>query len=188
MGQCPFVTSVYEMQIDLTPISTVLGLGSVIIGIIATLHSIRRFTRARKLGIYLEFNKLLYDKEFVKEMNEIQTWSWDNVEDFFVKYGPEPNPEAFAKFIRVGSYFDGLSTLVHRKFMDYDFVPETTAIALISFWEKFEPTSEAFALVYRRPGCWDSIKYLYDKLHKIEYQYDREHYEQRLADSTYEGS
>ena len=99
-----------------------------------------------------------------------------------MKYGPEPNPEASARFIRVGSHFDGLGTLVHRKIMDDDFVPETTAIALISFWEKFEPASEAFAKVYRRPGCWDPIKYLYDKLHKIEYHYGREHYEERLEE------
>jgi len=170
------------MQIDLTPVTTIVGLGSVIIGIIATLHSIRRFTRARKLGIFLEFQKLLYDKEFIKEVNEIQTWEWDDAESFFVKYGPEPNPEGFAKYIRVGSYFDGLATLVQRKFIDDDFIPETTAIALISFWEKFEPTSEDLALVFRRPQCWDSIKFLYNKLQKIDYQYDRELYLRRIKE------
>lgn len=66
-------------------------------------------------------------------MNELQTWKWESVEEFFVKYGPDDHPEEFAKFTRVGSYFDGLSTLVQRKFMDYDFIPETTAIALIAF-------------------------------------------------------
>ncbi|MFX1606709.1 MAG: hypothetical protein ACFFDD_12515 [Promethearchaeota archaeon] len=175
------------MQIDLTGVSAVLGLGSVVIGIIATLHSIRRFTRARKLGIFLEFHKLLYDKEFVQEMNEIQTWEWEDVEDFFVKYGPERNPEGFAKYIRVGSYFDGLATLVQRKFIDDDFIPETTAIALINFWEKFEPTSEDLALVFRRPQCWDSIKYLYNKLQKVDYQYDREQYERKPREAQAAG-
>ena len=168
------------MQIDLTPITTIVGLSSVIIGIIATLHSIRRYTKARKLEIFLEFNKILYDKEFVQEINEIQTWSWSDVEDFFVKYGPEPNPEGFAKYIRVGSYFDGLSTLVERGFIDHDFIPETTAIMVISFWEKFEPNADAMAQVYRRPGCWDSIKHLYKRLQKIEFQYDRDQYEERI--------
>jgi len=156
------------LQLDLTPITTVVGLGSVIIGIIATLHSIRRFTRARKLSIFLEYNKMLYDIEFIKDMNAIQAWSWENVEEFFKKYGPEADPDAFAKFTRVGTYFDGLATLVQRKFMDYDFIPETTAIALISFWEKFEPHSEVFAQVYRRPGCWDSIRNLYNRLQKTD--------------------
>jgi len=156
------------MQIDLTPITTIVGLGSVIIGIIATLHSIRRFTRARKLSIFLEYSKALNDVDFIKDLNEIQSWSWEGVEEFFSKYGPEANLDAFAKFTRVGSYFDGLATLVQRKFMDYDFIPETTAIALISFWEKFEPDAEAFAQVYRRPGCWDSIRNLYNRLQKTD--------------------
>ncbi|MHA1958607.1 MAG: DUF4760 domain-containing protein [Candidatus Thorarchaeota archaeon] len=170
----------YDMQLDLTAISTVVGLGSIVIGIIATLHSIRRFTRARKLSIYLEFNRILHDIEFIEDMNEIQTWTWENVEEFYVKYGADPNPKAFAKYIRVSSYFDGLSTLVQRNYID--FVPETTAIMLIRFWEKFEPTADGFAMVYKRPGSWDSIKHLYDRLHKIEYQYDREQYEKRLED------
>ena len=172
------------MQLDLTPISTVLGLGSVIIGIIATLHSIRRFTRARKLSIFLEFNKKLYDIDFIQDINEVQALSWESVEDFFAKYGPEVEPEVFAKFTRVGSYFDGLSTLVQRGFMDYDFIPETTAIALINFWEKFEPDSEVFAQVYRRPGCWDSIRYLYERLQKTEAPHPgMVEYYQRLAEA-----
>ncbi len=156
------------MQIDLTPITTIVGLGSVIVGIIATLHSIKRFTRARKLSIFLEYHQKLYDLDFIKDINEVQLYTWESVEDFFMKYGPEVNPDAFAKFTRVGSYFDGLSTLVQRKFIDDNFVPETTAIALINFWEKFEPDSESFAKVYRRPGCWDAIRGLYDKLQKTD--------------------
>ena len=126
------------MQLDLTPITTIVGLGSVIIGIIATLHSIRRFTRARKLSIFMDYHDKLQDVDFIKHMNEVQGYSWESVEDFFNKYGPESDPDAFAKFTRVGSYFDGLATLVQRKFIDYDFIPETTAIALINFWEKEE--------------------------------------------------
>jgi hypothetical protein len=156
------------MQVDLTQLSTLLGLGSVVIGIIATVHSIQRFTRARKLGIFLEYSKMLYNMDFVKDINEIQTFTWENVGEFFKKYGPETNPDAFAKFMRVGSYFDGLSTLVQRNFMDYDFIPETTAISLINFWEKFSPHADVFAQVYRRPGCWDSVKYLYNRLQKTE--------------------
>ncbi|MHA2004496.1 MAG: DUF4760 domain-containing protein [Candidatus Thorarchaeota archaeon] len=157
------------MQLDFTQISTILGLGSVIIGIIGSLYSIRRFARARRLSIFLEFHNRLYDKEFIKDMNEVQAFQWESVDDFFEKYGPETNPDAFAKFTVVGSYFDGLSTLVRRRFIEHQFVPETTVIALINFWDKFAPDADAFAIVYRRPGCWDSIKYMYNKLHKLDH-------------------
>ena len=40
---------------------------------------------------------------------------------------------------------------------------------------------DQFALAYRRPNCYDSMKYLYSKLQKTdEYQYDREGYEKLL--------
>ncbi|UCE08926.1 MAG: hypothetical protein JSW61_07990 [Candidatus Thorarchaeota archaeon] len=163
------------MQIDLTAVSSILGLASVIIGIIATLNTIRRFTRARRLGIFLEFHRLLYDKEFIKDMNEVQTYSYSSVEDFFAKYGPEANPDSFAKFTRVGSYFDGLSTLVRKRFIEIDFMPETTAIALIGFWEKFAHKADEFAIVYRRPGCWNNIKHVYERLHKLDHEYPHTH-------------
>ena len=65
--------------------------------------------RPGKLSIFLEFHKLLYDKEFLQDVNEVQSWKWEHVGEFFAKYGPEPNPEVFAKWLRVTSYFDGLS-------------------------------------------------------------------------------
>ena len=102
----------------------------------------------------------------------------------FVKYGPEPNPESFAKYVRVSSYFDGLSTLVQRGFIGEDFVPETTAIMFINFWNKFEPFAADLAMVFRRPDCWESIMHLFEKLQKTEYESDREKYEQRLKDAT----
>ena len=177
-------SKVFEMQVDLIAISTIIGMGSVLIGVIVSLLSIRRFARDRKLTIFLEFNKILYDKEFIQDMNEITTWTWKHVGEFFVKYGPEPNPEAFAKWVRVQSYFDGLATLVQRKFIDADFIPESTAVMLIRHWELIQPTADQFAMVYKRPNCNDSTKYLYDKLQKIDYQYDREGYEKLLKEQT----
>ncbi len=168
------------MQIDLITISTIIGMGSVLIGVIVSMLSIRRFARDRKLSIFLEFHKLLYDKEFIQDINEIHSWTWEHVGEFFAKYGPDQNPEDFAKWIRVDSYFDGISTLVHKKFIDADFIPESTAVTFIKHYELIQPTMEQFALVYRRPNCFDSMKHLYSKLQKIDYQYDREGYEKLL--------
>ena len=169
------------MQLDLlTTISTLVGVGSIIIGVIVSLLSLRRFARERKLSIFLEFHKLLYDKEFLQDINEIQSWKWEHVGEFFAKYGPDQNPEAFAKWLQVDLYFDGLSTLVHKKFIDPEFIPESTAIMFIRHHELIQPTMDQFALVYRRPNCYDSAKYLYSKLEKIDYQYDKEGYEKLL--------
>ena len=169
------------MQLDLlTTISTLVGVGSIIIGVIVSLLSLRRFARERKLSIFLEFHKQLYDKEFLQDINDVQEWNWEHVGEFFAKYGPEQNPEAFAKWLRVELYFDGLSKLVHEKFIDAKFIPESTAIMLIRHHELLQPTMDQFALVYRSPNCFDAVKNLYNKLEKIEYQYDKEEYEKLL--------
>jgi hypothetical protein len=171
----------------LTAFSTVLGIGSVIIGVIVSVLTIQRFRKDRKLGIFLEFNKLLYDKEFIQDINEIETWIWDTVGDFFMKYGPEINPEGFAKFIRVTCYFDGLSTLVQRKFIDIKLVPETTAIMLIRFWEKIQSIRDGLAMVFKRPDCWESIEHLYNNLQKIEIDYYRELKDKHVEETHQKG-
>ena len=53
---------------------------------------------------------------------------------------------------------------------------------LIRHYDLLEPTAEQFAMVYRRPNCFDSIKYLYDKLQKIDYEYDKEAYDRILKE------
>ncbi|OLS22343.1 MAG: hypothetical protein ThorAB25_25680, partial [Candidatus Thorarchaeota archaeon AB_25] len=45
-----------------------------------------------------------------------------------------------------------------------------------------QPTADQFAMVYKRPNCNDSMKYLYDRLQKIDYQYDREGYDKLLKE------
>ncbi len=37
-------------------------------------------------------------------------------------------------------------------------------------------------MVYRRPNCFNSMKYLYDKLQKIDYEYDKEAYEKPVKE------
>ena len=35
----------------------------------------------------MEYNKKLYDLDFIKDMNELQAWTWENVDDFFIYVG-----------------------------------------------------------------------------------------------------
>lgn len=155
------------MQLDITAISTLLGLASVIIGIAASLSTIRRFAKARELSIFLEFLKMIYDKEFIKDMNEVFSWSWESMDEFFQKYGADPDD--FAKWTRVGSYFDGLAKIVEKKLVNYTFIPETTAISIITFYEKFQPWEDQFDVIMRRKDVFGSIRRLYNRLHKLDH-------------------
>lgn len=61
-------------------------------------------------------------------------------------------------------------------------IPESTVIMLIRHYELIEPIANQLAMVYRRPNCFKSMKYLYDKLQKIDYEYDKEAYEKVLKE------
>ncbi|MHA2374367.1 MAG: hypothetical protein ACXAEB_15280 [Candidatus Thorarchaeota archaeon] len=151
------------MQIDIQSISTILGMSSIIVGVMMSLITLRNYTRARQLALFLEFNKIALQKEFIQDVNEINNlWIWDSMEDFFAKYGPEADNVTFSKFMRVGSYFDAMGKLLEKKLIDASFVPGPTSVTIIAFWEKVESMSEEMNIAMKRPGAWDSVKLLYD--------------------------
>jgi hypothetical protein len=157
--------------VDITAITTLLGLSSIIVGIIGSLHTMRRFAKARQLSIFMDFLKQIYDKEFIKDMLEIQEWTWESVDELFLKYGPQTNPDEMVKWARVGSYFDGIGKIVEKGLINHTFIPETLAISIINFWEKFEPWVDELDVVMRRKNSFGSIKRLYELIHKLDHQH-----------------
>lgn len=160
----------FDMQeFDIQTLSIVVAAISVVIGVIMSLLSIRNFANSRKAALFTDFQSRAYDTDFMKDLLVINSgWSWNDVDDFMEKYGPETNPDAFAKFSAVGSYFDGMGTLLRVKLIDSKHIPELTAIAIIGFWEKIESIARDMALLFRRPEAFGDIKYLYDMVHKLE--------------------
>ncbi|MHA2004497.1 MAG: DUF4760 domain-containing protein [Candidatus Thorarchaeota archaeon] len=156
-------------ELDIQTLSVVIAAVSIVIGVIMGILSIRNLALSRKASLFTDFQGQAYDMEFMKALLEINTeWSWNNMEEFFKKYGPETNFDAFAKFSAIGSYFDGMGKLLRLKLIDAKHIPELMAVSIIEFWEKIGPISNEIAVILRRPEAFSDIKYLYDAIHKLE--------------------
>ncbi|MFX1370150.1 MAG: hypothetical protein ACFFAY_16285, partial [Promethearchaeota archaeon] len=115
-------------ELDLQSISIIIAATSVVIGVLMSILSMRNLAKSRQASVFLDFHRQA-DLSFIEIMSEIiLDWSWSDPEDFTSKYGPRTNPEAYAKFLVVASFFDSMGKLIHAKLTNANLIPEALAV------------------------------------------------------------
>jgi len=153
--------------VNFETISLFIAAAAVAFGVIVGVATVRSEAGTRRAQLFLEFHNKAYDKQFIRDLLEVNNhWTWKDTEEFFKKYGPETNPEAMALFVSVGSYFDGMGLLLKRKLIDINVIPELMATAIMDFWEKARHMAREFGELTRRPRTFDSIEYLYQEVRR----------------------
>ncbi len=148
-------------------ISIIVALGSIVFAFVIGFRSIRNFAISRKASVFISFQTQAYDKQFLVDQIEIvRKWSWKDYEEYRQKYGPQTNPDAYAKFISVGSFYEGMARLLKKQIIDIDLMPETMAIGVIMFWDKIKSISAQMAKDFQRSEGIKHLEYLYDEVKK----------------------
>ena len=98
----------------------------------------------------------------------IQNQEYTDYEDFFKKYGWENNPDSWAMWFSVASFFNGVGVLVERNMIDIDLVEELLGNITDRMWNVMEPVLVGF----RGSGVTQK-KRKYEILHGFEYLYSQ---------------
>ncbi|MFW9831666.1 MAG: hypothetical protein ACFFD8_07825 [Candidatus Thorarchaeota archaeon] len=156
------------MQVDpqlLQTISIIVAIISVIVAFIIGIRSIRNYSVSRKASVFISYQTQAYNKQLMFDQMEIfNKWSWKDYDDFWQKYGPQTNPEAYAKFISVTGFFEGLARLLKKGIIDDDLIPEMVAISIVMFYEKTRSIQEKIFGSLIRPESADLLDYLYNRI------------------------
>ena len=64
---------------------------------------------------------------------------WEDYDDFMDKYGSENNVDAWAAWLSIGAYFNGIGVLVRRGKIDIALVEELLANSVFIAWIRMEP-------------------------------------------------
>jgi len=156
-----------HIVLDAQTISMVIAAASIAIAATYYITIVRNTNRTRQAQLYTQFHSKSMNKELIKDLLEINiSWKWKDVDDFFQKYGPEKNPDAFAKFVSVGAYYEGMGTLVQKILVSIDMIPEILAIAVVDFWEKIQPVATQLSKQLRRSQAFDGIEHLYREIQR----------------------
>lgn len=94
-------------------------------------------------------------------------------EEFIYTQVQDANPDAWAGFQALISYFGGIGVLVHRGLLDLDLVYDLLSSHVMTVWERFEPgyklsfeTTTKAGNRYEKAITW--WKYLYDAMKQYE--------------------
>jgi len=113
----------------------------------------------------------LYDRwsgvEFKQLIREVFEMSWVDYEDFFNKYGPQSNPEAYDKIRSIGAFFEGIGVLVNRKLIEPAMVDDLMSDGIISYWERFGPIMVEVRKRWNWPQAAEWVEYLYNVIRPI---------------------
>lgn len=154
-------------MIDAQTISIVIAAASIVIATTYYITIVRNTNRTRQAQLFMQFHSKGMNKELIKDMTEINlSWTWKDVDEFFQKYGPETNPDAWAKFVSVWAYYEGMGTLAKKNLINIEMIPEILAIAIVTFWEKVKPVANQYSQQLRRPQAFGGIELLYRKIRR----------------------
>ena len=132
--------------------------------------TIRNQNRTRQAQLFMQVHSQWKDRAFIKGFYDIMNnWEWDDVEDFWVKYGQAANEDAFITIIEVAWYFEGVGQLLRDGLIDIRLVDSMYSSRVIDFWEKMLPVvhylrEQAFGRP--NPDYYINFEYLYTALKK----------------------
>ncbi len=161
-------------QLSLQTIGIGIAAASVVVGVLNSILMSRRAERHRQTDIetrqarlFMQIYDHYNDREFAKLLAEtIFLWEWEDEIDFWEKYGPETNIDAYSSWASVFNFFKGVGVLVKRKQIDISVVYDLMSSFLVPMWKKWEPIILIHRERYNQPTAWDGAEYLCNELMK----------------------
>lgn len=105
-----------------------------------------------------EFQRLFYRIAFLDE--------WEDVDDYFAKYGPQSNLDAYAEHMFIWQRFDSLGLLLRKGVVDIDFLGVVLMASALSTWHKFAPVISEARDRFGQPGMWSGFEFLADQVER----------------------
>ena len=107
-----------------------------------------------------EFQKLFYRVTFMDE--------WKDIDDYFAKYGPENNLDAYSEHSFIWQRFDSLGLLLKKKVIELSYFDDLLNSSVLAAWNKFEPVIDATRIRVNQPNLWNQFEFLANEIRKTQ--------------------
>ncbi len=96
----------------------------------------------RRAQLYMTLFNTINNQDIFRLWYEIREYQFADYDEFMDKYGPESNPDAYNKMVKILWLFTEMGTLVHRGYITIDDVSHLVSNNPILAWEKYGPIIE----------------------------------------------
>jgi hypothetical protein len=92
----------------------------------------------RQAQLFMQLYGIYESKDFLKDYADIWRYEYTDINDWMSKYHPKVNPEAYASFMRLGRFYEGVGILVEKKLISMDLVTQLMREAIIFNWDRLK--------------------------------------------------
>ena len=134
---------------DIGSISALVAAIGVLVGVILTIVELRNLGKQRQTDLVMRLHSRFGARESMDAWEKIRTREFDDYNEYMKKYG-------LSDVAIVGSFFEGIGVLLHRRLIDIDLVGELFKESSKMTWERTRPIIEGLRKQYDEPkwGQW----------------------------------
>ncbi len=156
-------------MLDIQTLSIAIATVSVVAGSLYYSFQIRNQTRVRQTDLALRLYTTLSSKEFQEAHAMLFSSEFRDFNDFEKKYGSyESGKPVHIAIGMVGTFFEGVGLLLHRKLIDISVVDDLFSSPIKMAWEKMKPVVKGLRKEYNLPQVLEWFEYLYNEIQKRE--------------------
>ena len=146
---------------DIASISAAVAAFGVIVGIMLTIIQLRNIVKQRQTDLVMRLHSRFGTREFIDAWEKIRTREYETYNKYMQKYG-------LSEIAIVGSFFEGIGVLLHRRLIDIDLVAELFRESSKMTWERAKPIVEGQRRQYNEPKWGEWWEYLCKEIKKRE--------------------
>ncbi|UCE95748.1 MAG: hypothetical protein JSV51_08580 [Candidatus Bathyarchaeota archaeon] len=146
---------------DIASISALVASIGVIIGVILTVVELRNLVKQRQTDLVMRLHARFGTREFIDAWENTLTREFDDYRKYVAEHG-------MSDVAIVGSFFEGIGLLLHRKLIDIDLVAELFRESSKMTWERARSIVRGQREQYNEPRWGEWWEYLYNELQKRE--------------------
>jgi hypothetical protein len=127
----------------------------------------------RQAQLFNSIIQALNEKEIMAIPWELEIdWQYKDYEDFMQKYGPDTNREAYMRFHRLLTYYEGIGIYIKHGLVSAELIDDFISGDIVWIWEKYESFIFEFRKRENAPAALEHFEYLYNQIKPIR---DRQH-------------
>lgn len=122
----------------------------------------------RQANILMNLHSEWGKDEYQKASWTVMGLDFEDFDDFVNKYGPATEyTDLNREIFKVGWFFNGLGSLVHKEFASLDLVDELFGYMVIWLWEILEPIIVEERKLFNQPKSLEWFEYLYNQIQTL---------------------
>ena len=125
----------------------------------------RLILETRQAQLYMQIYNRWNSNEMVHAYGQVRyAYQWSDLNDWKSKYSPDVDPESYAHYAILITFFEGLGVLVKKRLIDISLVEDLLSQRVVWCWEHIRSIAFDARKQLNDPTQYDHFEFLYHEM------------------------